>query len=64
MNKNTINVKILLESIFKNLNKTKSWNWKDNTYSCLNEAVITQKKNINIKTLNKLKPILKRRFLL
>ena len=64
MNKNTKNVKVLLESIFSNLNKTKSWNWKDSTYTCLNEAVITQKKNISSKILNKLKPILKRRFLL
>ena len=64
MNKNTKNVKDLLKSIFNNLNDTKSWNWKDSTYTCLNEAVITQKKNISNKILKKLQPILKRRFLL
>ena len=64
MNKNTNNVKSLLNSIFYNLYNIRSWNWKDSTYTCLDEAVITQKKNISIEILNKLKPILKRRFFL
>ncbi len=64
MKKNTKNVKVLLNSIFFNLSNSKSWNWKDTTYSCLDEALITQKNHMSRALLKKLKPILKRRFLL
>ena len=62
MHKNTNNVKVLILSILDNLKKTKKWDWSDNIYTCLNEAIITNKMAISIKTLKKLKPILKRRF--
>ena len=62
MNKNTKNVKKFLKSIFKNLSKLNSWNWKDSIYSCLDLAVITQLNNIKPQTLKKLKPLLKRKY--
>ena len=62
MNKNTNNVKKLLLSLFDNLLKTKDWNWNDNIYNCLNDAVLTKKEDIKKSTLQKLKPLLKRRF--
>ena len=45
-----------------NLDKVKKWDWNDKVYSCLNEAIITNKDSITNKTLKKLKPVLKRRF--
>ena len=62
MHKNTNNVKTLILSILENLEELKNWDWTDKVYSCLNEAVLTNKDAINNKTLKKLKPILKRRF--
>ena len=62
MQVNTNNVKILLLSILDNLDKIKKWDWNDKIYTCLNEAIITAKDSISIKTLKKLKPVLKRRF--
>ena len=62
LHKNTNNVKILLLSMLKTLNKIKKWDWNDKIYSCLNEAIITSKDSISSKTLKKLKPVLKRRF--
>ena len=64
MNKNTNNVKKLILSVLDNLDKIKNWDWTDEVYSCLNDAVITRKEAISSGTLNKLKPILKRRYLL
>ena len=62
MHKNTNNVKKLILSVLDNLVKSKQWDWNDKIYSCLDEAVLTNKDAINKKTLKKLKPILKRRF--
>ena len=62
MHKNTNTVKALLLSMLENLDKIKKWDWNDNIYSCLNEAIITTKDSISSKTLKKLKPVLKRRF--
>ncbi len=62
MNKNTKNIKSLLISIMKNLEKENKWNWKEQAYLCLNEAILTQKDDIKKRTIVKLKPILKRRF--
>ncbi len=62
MHKNTNNVKTLIICLLDNLEKTKNWDWSDKVYTCLDEAVLTQKKAINKKTLTQLKPILKRRF--
>ena len=64
MKENTKNVKDLLNSILLNLSKIKTWNWKDSIYSCLDEALITKKNDISPTLLKKLKPILKRKFLL
>ena len=61
MQKNTKNVKALILSILDNLEEV-NWDWTDKVYSCLNEAIITNKKSITKKTLKKLKPILKRRY--
>ena len=61
MKKNTKNVKALILSILDNLEKV-NWDWTDKVYSCLNEAIITNKNSINKKTLKKLEPILKRRY--
>ena len=62
MHKNTKNVKLLITETLKNLNRLSSWNWKDKTYTCLDEAIITKKKNISKKILKELKPLLRRRF--
>ena len=62
MHKNTNNVKKLIISLLESIEKIKIWNWKDKVYTCLDEAVLTQKKAINKKKLKELKPILKRRF--
>ncbi len=62
MHKNTNNVKKLILSVLDNLEKLKHWDWTNKIYSCLDEAVLTNKDAINKKTLKKLKPILKRRF--
>ena len=62
MHKNTNNVKKLILSVLDNLEKLKNWDWTNKIYSCLDEAVLTNKDAINKKTLKKLKPILKRRF--
>lgn len=62
MHKNTNKVKKLILSVLNNLNKVKSWNWNDKIYTCLNEAILTNKGDIANKTLKKLGPILRRRF--
>ena len=62
MHKNTDNVKKLIISLLENIEKVKLWNWTDKVYTCLDEAVLTQKKAINKKKLKELEPILKRRF--
>jgi len=62
MHKNTNNVKKLIISILENIQKVKMWNWADKVYTCLDEAVLTQKQAINKKKLKELEPILKRRF--
>tara|TARA_E500000178_G_C16970155_1_gene730520 strand:- start:726 stop:1598 length:873 start_codon:yes stop_codon:yes gene_type:complete len=64
MNSNTKNVLKLLKSIFNNLEIKRKWNWNDKIYSCLDDAVLTRKQVIEKKTIEKLKPILKRRFCL
>lgn len=64
MKKNTNNVKKLILSVLDNLDKIKNWDWTDEVYSCLNDAVITRKEAISSRTLNRLKPILKRRYFL
>ena len=43
-----------------NLLKLKYWNWKNPIYSNLDNAVITDLKNVKKTELNKLKPLLKR----
>ncbi len=62
MRKNTLNIKDFLKSIIFNMERKKNWNWKDKIYTCLDEAIITQEKNIEKKILKKLKPLLKRRY--
>ncbi len=62
MQKNTNNVKKLIISLLDNIEKIKIWNWNDKVYTCLDEAVLTQKKAIHKKKLKELEPILKRRF--
>ena len=62
MHKNTNKVKKLILSVLNNLNKVKIWNWNDKIYTCLNEAILTNKGDIANKTLKKLGPILRRRF--
>ena len=59
MKKNTSSVKTLLRSIFENLNNKKKWNWRDSIYNCLNEAIITDKKNISKEDKKKLHIFLK-----
>ena len=62
MHKNTNNVKKLIISLLENIEKTKMWDWTDKIYTCLDEAILTQKKAINKKKLKELEPILRRRF--
>ena len=57
---NTKKAQSLLISFFEKIIKLKSWNWKNPTYSNLDNAVITNLKNVNKKDLNKLKPLLER----
>ena len=40
--------------------KLKSWNWKNPIYYNLDNAIITNLKNVDKKELEKLKPLLKR----
>ena len=57
---NTKKAQSLLISFFEKIIKLKSWNWENPTYSNLDNAVITNLKNVNKKDLNKLKPLLER----
>ncbi len=59
MKQNTNSVKLLLNSIFENVNTLKKWNWEDKIYSCLDGAIITDRKNINAKDKRRLSLFLK-----
>ena len=60
MQSNTKKAKNLLISFFEKVLKLKSWNWKNPIYSNLDNAVITNLKNVKKNDLSKLKPLLKR----
>ena len=60
MKSNTIKVQSLLISFFNNVSKLKSWNWKDDIYSNLDNAIVTDLTKVKQQTLRKLSPLLKR----
>ena len=60
MQNNTKKAKSLLIACFEKILKLKSWNWKNPIYSNLDNAIITNLKNVDKKQLAKLKPLLKR----
>ena len=60
MKSNTIKVQSLLISFFNNVSKLKSWNWEDDIYSNLDNAIVTNLTKVKKQTLRKLSPLLKR----
>tara|TARA_B100001939_G_scaffold345044_1_gene360779 strand:+ start:161 stop:1042 length:882 start_codon:yes stop_codon:yes gene_type:complete len=60
MQNNTKKAQDLLITFFEKVLKLKSWNWKNPIYSNLDNAIITNLKNVDKKELEKLKPLLKR----
>ena len=60
MQNNTKKAQDLLITSFEKVLKLKSWNWKNPIYSNLDNAIITNLKNVDKKELEKLKPLLKR----
>ena len=57
---NNKNVQALLTSVFNKILELKSWNWKNFIYNNLDKSIITNIEKVNIKTIKKLGPILKR----
>ena len=60
MKSNTIKVQSLLISFFNNVSKLKSWNWEDDIYSNLDNAIVTNLAKVKKQTLKKLSPLLRR----
>ena len=60
MQNNTKKVQSLLLELFKKILNLDSWNWNNPIYNNLNNAIITNTKNVSRKTLKDLSPIIKR----
>ncbi len=60
MSKNTTKAENLLISFFEKVIKIKTWDWNNPIYTNLDNAIVTNLKKVNKKTLKKLRPILSR----
>ena len=60
MSNNSNKVQELLLSVFENISKSKSWDWKNSMYYNLDTSIITDLKKVSKTTLRKLNPILRR----
>ena len=57
MQNNTKKAQDLLITFFEKVLKLKSWNWKNPIYSNLDNAIITNLKNVDKKELKNLTPV-------
>ena len=52
--------RVILASFFEKVIKIKTWDWNNPIYTNLDNAIVTNLKKVNKKTLKKLRPILSR----